>query len=49
MRDWVWWCISLVPAVRRLRQEDCLKFQASLGYIVKFKDGQDYVVRPKIK
>jgi hypothetical protein len=29
--SWVWWCISVVPVLGRLRQEDH-KFKASLGY-----------------
>jgi hypothetical protein len=27
-----WWCIPVIPALRRLRQEDC-KFEVSLNYI----------------
>jgi hypothetical protein len=27
----VWWYVSLIPALKRLRQEDN-KFEASLGY-----------------
>jgi hypothetical protein len=30
----VWWYTSIIPAVRRLRQED-LEFKASLGYTAK--------------
>jgi hypothetical protein len=29
-----WWYIPIIPALRRLRQEDC-EFKTSLGYIVK--------------
>jgi hypothetical protein len=29
-----WWCILIIPALRRLRQED-LEFKASQGYIVR--------------
>jgi mannose/fructose/N-acetylgalactosamine-specific phosphotransferase system component IID len=28
--DWVWWCTSVIPALRRLRKED--EFKARLGY-----------------
>jgi hypothetical protein len=28
---WAWWYTSVIPTVRRLRQED-YKFKASLGY-----------------
>jgi uncharacterized protein YceK len=31
-----WWCIVIIPALGRLRQED-LEFKASLGCIVDFK------------
>jgi hypothetical protein len=27
----MWWCILVIPALRRLRQEDC-EFEDSLGY-----------------
>jgi hypothetical protein len=30
----VWWCISVIPALRRQRQED-LEFKASLGWKVR--------------
>jgi hypothetical protein len=30
--DEVWWHTSVIPALRRWRQEDC-EFEASLGYI----------------
>ncbi|XP_021110107.1 ras GTPase-activating protein 4B isoform X3 [Heterocephalus glaber] len=29
-----WWCLPVIPALGRLRQEDC-QFKASLGYIVR--------------
>jgi hypothetical protein len=29
-----WWCMSVIPALKRLREEDP-KFQASLGYIAR--------------
>jgi hypothetical protein len=29
--SWAWWYMSVIPAFRRLRQEDC-EFKASLGY-----------------
>lgn len=31
----VWWLMSAIPALRRLRQGDCYEFQASLGYKVR--------------
>jgi hypothetical protein len=31
--SWTWWWTSVIPALRRLPQEN-LKFKASLGYIV---------------
>jgi hypothetical protein len=36
-----WWCISVIPALTRLRQED---LEASLGYIVR-----PYLKRTKMK
>jgi hypothetical protein len=30
----MWWYIPIIPALRRLRQED-LKVETSLGYIVR--------------
>jgi hypothetical protein len=34
IHSWAWWYIPVIPAPRRLRQEDC-KFKVSLGYIVR--------------
>jgi hypothetical protein len=31
----VWWCISIIPVLGRLRQEDH-EFEVSLGYIMKY-------------
>jgi hypothetical protein len=31
-----WWHISVIPALRRLRQEDCM-FKANLGYKIPLK------------
>jgi hypothetical protein len=31
-RSWVWWCTPVIPALRRLRQEDS-EFEVSVGYI----------------
>ena len=33
----VWWLTPLIPALKRLRQEDCYEFEASLGYIKRSK------------
>jgi hypothetical protein len=32
--DQVWWCISILPALRKPRQEGC-KLGARLGYIAR--------------
>jgi ubiquinone/menaquinone biosynthesis C-methylase UbiE len=32
--SWAWWCMSIIPTLGRLRQED-YKFKAGLGYIVR--------------
>jgi hypothetical protein len=32
--SWVWLLTPAVPALRRLRQEYCCEFKASLGYTV---------------
>lgn len=32
--SWAWWRASVIPAQERLRQEDCLEFEASLSYVV---------------
>jgi hypothetical protein len=34
--NWVWWCMLVIPALGRLRQED-LEFKASLGCIVNLR------------
>jgi hypothetical protein len=31
---WAWWCLPVISALGRLRQEDC-EFKASLSYIVR--------------
>jgi hypothetical protein len=31
---WVWWCTPVIPALRRLREED-QELEASLGYLVR--------------
>jgi hypothetical protein len=33
-RSWEQWCMPIIPALRRLIQEDC-KFKVSLSYIVR--------------
>lgn len=30
-----WWLMPIIPALKRLRQEDCHKFKVKLGYIVR--------------
>ena len=30
----VWWLVTVIPALKRLRQEDCREFEASLIYIL---------------
>jgi hypothetical protein len=32
LKSWSWWCMSIIPAPRKMRQEDH-EFKASLGYI----------------
>jgi hypothetical protein len=32
--NWAWWFMPIIPALERLRQEDC-EFQVSLGYIAR--------------
>jgi hypothetical protein len=44
--SWVWWCVSIIPALRRLRQED-QEFQGSLGYIA--RDHLGYIERHSLK
>jgi hypothetical protein len=31
-----WWCTYIIPALKRLEQEDC-EFQSSPGYIVRLQ------------
>lgn len=33
----VWWLIPIIPALEKMRQENCYKIEASLDYIVNFK------------
>jgi hypothetical protein len=35
-KNWPWWCIPVIPAFRRLKQEDH-EFETSVGYIVSFR------------
>jgi hypothetical protein len=30
----VWWCTTVIPILRRLKQEDMEEFETSVGYIV---------------
>jgi hypothetical protein len=34
MKGWGWWFVPVIPAIRRLRQED-QQFKVSLGYTVR--------------
>ena len=34
---WVWWCITLIPALRRQTKSDLPEFQANLIYRVGFR------------
>lgn len=34
---WVWWCLLIISAPGRLRQEDHHEFKARLDYIVNFR------------
>jgi hypothetical protein len=34
LHSWVWWLMAVIPAVKRLWQEDH-EFKASLGYIAR--------------
>lgn len=29
----VWWLVTVIPALKRLKQEDCREFEASLSYM----------------
>lgn len=31
---WMWWRLPIIPALRRLRLEDCCKFEVRVGYVV---------------
>jgi hypothetical protein len=31
--SWTWWCMPIILVLGKLRQKDCPKFEASLGYI----------------
>jgi hypothetical protein len=33
--SWAWYCTPVFPSGERLRQEEDLKFKASLGYIAR--------------
>jgi hypothetical protein len=39
-----WWCIPVIPAIRRLIQKD-LKFETSLGYITTSRPSSSYIGR----
>jgi hypothetical protein len=46
---WTLWFRSIIPALERLRQEDCLEFEARLGYKMNFRPTPGYKVRPCLK
>lgn len=33
--EWAWWLVSVMPALRRLKQEDCQKFKVIKGGVVR--------------
>lgn len=35
--NYAWWLIHLILVLRRLRQEDCHKFKATLSYTLSFR------------
>jgi hypothetical protein len=46
--NWVWWHIPVIPALWRLKQEDC-EFKEHLGLYDKFKVSLGYIGRPCFK
>lgn len=47
----MWWPISAIPALRKLRQKGCCEYEASLGYTVRswFMVRLNYIVGPVSK
>lgn len=38
-KSWVWWHMPAIPALRKLRQEDCCMFEAMTKILSKNKGG----------
>lgn len=43
-----WWHMPIIPALWRLRHEDCHELKASLGHS-EFKASLNYIARPCLK
>ena len=46
--SWVWWCMPLIPALGRQRQEDLCEFKANLVHRMSSKPG-GAIERPCLK
>jgi hypothetical protein len=45
---WVWWCMPLIPALRRQRQAD-FWVRGQPGLQSEFQDSQSYTEKPRLK
>jgi hypothetical protein len=45
----VWWLVTIIPILRRLRQEKDYEFEANLSYIVSFRTTWAAKLRPCLK